>query len=330
MTRKKLVLLQVRPLASLAVTLGVSIGCTPPHAHGPEDVDSTEASDREIKPVPAEPTPVAEDVVERAARPFTGYRAFDQKPLPPEIFFTHLAAADAVCFGEKHDDPLDHYAELELIRALAARRAIRGFELGVGFEMVRTSYQTQLNHYEVAPEPFAKLAGKIDWAREWNYPEPLYAPLFERAGDEGAQLVALGVPRSITRGVAELGLAELDADRKALLPELDLGNAKHRALFDQQMENHPGAADMDLNRFYEAQVVWDESMADKSAQFLAERLPARKLLILAGALHCHKTAIVDRLQRRGAFDVVSVLASVGVPRDDEISRGYDYQFVFTE
>jgi uncharacterized iron-regulated protein len=58
-------------------------------------------------------------------------------------------------------------------------------------------------------------------------------------------------------------------------------------------------------RIYTVQVLWDETMADGGAKWLAAN-PRGRLVILAGNGHCHDSAIVGRLKRRGMADVLSV------------------------
>ena len=59
------------------------------------------------------------------------------------------------------------------------------------------------------------------------------------------------------------------------------------------------------DRLYAAQVIWDETMADTAAEFLASG-DDRRVVILAGNGHCHDTAVVSRIERRGDFEAVSV------------------------
>ncbi|MBA2538513.1 MAG: ChaN family lipoprotein [Deltaproteobacteria bacterium] len=61
------------------------------------------------------------------------------------------------------------------------------------------------------------------------------------------------------------------------------------------------------DRIYTAQVLWDETMADGAAKWLKAN-PNGHLVILAGNGHCHDSAIVNRLKRRGVADVLSVRA----------------------
>jgi uncharacterized iron-regulated protein len=59
------------------------------------------------------------------------------------------------------------------------------------------------------------------------------------------------------------------------------------------------------DRIYTVQVIWDETMADGAARWL-QATPTGRIIILAGTGHCHDSAIVARLKRRGVADTVSV------------------------
>lgn len=288
-----------------------------------------------------EAAPVEKHVDERtvpdAARPFTGYRPVDDKSFERESFLTHLAAADAVCIGETHDDALDHYAELAVLEALVERRPMRGFELGLGLEMVRRQSQAALSSYAERDFEIAEFSQKVNWAEEWGFPIEYYAPTLQTGRDQGATLLALGVKRDLTTKIATVGIEGLSPVEQRELPsDMDFLATEHRALFDALTRDHRHG---DPNRMYAAQVVWDESMADTSASFLAARAPGRKLLILAGKAHCHHLGIPSRVERRGDFRVVSVVPVEGQPvkakplsaqstADDRLLAGYDYQLVF--
>ena len=58
------------------------------------------------------------------------------------------------------------------------------------------------------------------------------------------------------------------------------------------------------DRIYSVQVIWDETMAETAAQWVAQG--DRSMVVLAGNGHCHDSAIVRRIQRRGVTPVVSV------------------------
>ncbi len=325
------------PLAFLGLAhLGLATGCT--RSSGRDSVigitPTYDVPEEEAPPPP--PPSIDRDAVAKAGRGFSGYRVADDRSFARESFLSHLAAADAVCIGERHDQPLDHFAELSLVDALGERRAMRGFELGVGFEMVRARFQGNLTNYLGETSSLEKFRVGSAWAQEWGYPLEYYAPVFDAVRDNRAVGVALGVDRDLSHAIAESGVDGLPPAMSRLLPaELDFENQEHRALFDALTEEHPHG---DPENMYEAQVVWDEAMAERSAGFLGARAPGRKLLIVAGVAHCHRQAIPARLARRGNFRVVSVIPvetqpekprSSGEPTADErLLGGYDYQLVY--
>jgi aminopeptidase N len=59
------------------------------------------------------------------------------------------------------------------------------------------------------------------------------------------------------------------------------------------------------DRIYTVQVIWDETMADTAAKWLKAN-PDGRIVILAGSGHCHDSAIVNRMKRRGIADTVSI------------------------
>jgi len=59
------------------------------------------------------------------------------------------------------------------------------------------------------------------------------------------------------------------------------------------------------DRIYLIQVIWDESMADTAARWLTAN-PTGHVIVLAGNGHCHDSAIIHRLQRRGIADALSL------------------------
>jgi uncharacterized iron-regulated protein len=67
----------------------------------------------------------------------------------------------------------------------------------------------------------------------------------------------------------------------------------------------PAPAMPSADRVYAVQVIWDETMAETGARWLASH-PDGHLILLAGDGHCHDSAIIGRMKRRGVSDAVSV------------------------
>jgi uncharacterized iron-regulated protein len=307
----------------VAVLLGA--GCARPAARAAIGVTSVPPADPAppTEPRSAHVSEPPRDVVARSALPISGLRVSDGAQLDAAELFDELSRFDAVCIGESHDDPHHHYAELASLRELARRSAHRGQHLGVGFEMFQAPFQSALDGYRAGHLDENAFLASSQYEERWGFPFAFYRPLLEVGREQGLTLLALNARRELPRAVARRGLGELPPELTAELPELDLENASHRRNFDRLMQGHPHGSPENL---YAAQVVWDETMAARSVAFLDGGRPARKLLIVAGLAHCAAPAIPDRIERRLAVRVASVLPSVGVPAEAEL---YDYALVMT-
>ncbi|HEY8946465.1 MAG TPA: ChaN family lipoprotein, partial [Polyangiaceae bacterium] len=137
---------------------------------------------------------------------------------------------------------------------------------------------------------------------------------------------ALNAERHVTRQVARSGIEELEPRKALALPSLDLQDREHREDFERRMQGHPGLSPENLERYYQAQVIWDEAMAERSAEWIGRHAPVRRLMIVAGQAHCQRPAIPARMERRGVRRVSTVLlASEDAPVEDV--SGYDYALV---
>jgi len=316
-----------------AFALGAA-GCAPPTPA--RTVGSSEAPvaapGRAAQEPPPAPTPVPDDVVEQAELPFYAVKSADQAALDQHELFDELAANDVVCVAEHHDNPHHHWAQLFVIQELARRAKSSGRELGVGFEMFEAQYQDALTRYATGRLTSDELLDRTQYESRWGYPFQYYQPQIDHAVDQGSALVALNASREQVKSVAQHGFSALSPRELRLLGGYDLEDAEHRAEFDKLMEGHPPMGSPD--KLYGAQVFWDESMAQAASSWLGERFPARQLVILAGAAHCHRSAIPSRIERRLAAKVVAVepLVVSEPPEPPELAKllaGYDYGFVMT-
>jgi hypothetical protein len=93
--------------------------------------------------------------------------------------------------------------------------------------------------------------------------------------------------------------------------DLVLDDPEHQRFFAEAMgafhdDSHAPAAshgaghaaiDWSKQPFYAAQVVWDETMAQSAARWI-EGASNGLVIVLAGAGHCHRSAIPRRFERR--------------------------------
>jgi uncharacterized iron-regulated protein len=220
----------------------------------------------------------------------------DGRGLELDALLDALEPARVVYVGERHDRAADHAAQLAIFRALHARAP----SIALGLEMVQRPRQDALDAYVAHGIEEPALLERVEWRERWGFDFAMYRPLFEYAREHGLRIVGLNAPTELTRAVSRGGLDALEPEQRALLPELDLSNATHRAMFDEAMREHPGLDEARRERFYAAQVIWDETMAETIARTLSGAGAPHRMMVLAGAMHVRPSAIPERASRRGA------------------------------
>jgi uncharacterized iron-regulated protein len=239
--------------------------------------------------------------LDAAALPFHVLGA-DGREVAEADFVTALAGTQAVCLGESHKNPHHHWAQLHLLRALSERATKEGRALALGMEMFQTPFQGVLDDFAEGRIDEPTMLSRTGWAVRWGHDFDLYRPIIVLAVERKHPVLALNAPDEITDKVAEEGLDSLSPDEKASLPPLDLTNERHRAFFKEATEGHGEGLEDRFELFYTAQVIWDETMAETSARWLAGG-EGRQIVILAGTGHCQATGIPLRLERRGVKSI---------------------------
>lgn len=267
--------------------------------------------------------------IEAAGLPYTVLDTKTGHQVETATFWDKLATERAVCVGEEHKNPHHHWVELEVVRHLAKQWP----HFALGLEMFQRPFQGVLDDFAAKRIDETTLRSRSGWEDRWGYDFGFYGPTIAVAVDARAALLALNAAKEVTHKVATKGLEALTPDERAQLPtEIDLADKKHRAWFDALMEDMgggdahtahaarppgdgsgsgsgsaaPATAEMpSADHIYAVQVIWDETMADGAAKWLAANKDGH-VVILAGSGHCHDSGIVSRLKRRGVSDVVSV------------------------
>ena len=189
------------------------------------------------------------------------------KTISAHALVDQLARADVVFIGEQHDDLATHALELRILRELHAQAGAR---LTLAMEMWERDVQPALDDY---------LSGRQDEAaflkvsRPWSNYLTDYRPLVEYAKTHHIPVVASNAPQSI---VSKVGREGLDALQDATPGQVAaLIQAPHDAYWERFRQvmaamggAHGGRAmdDATVARFYQAQVVRDETMAESVVQ----------------------------------------------------------------
>lgn len=201
--------------------------------------------------------------------------------------------------GETHDSLADHNAQLAILQALHRR----GRPLAIALEMIQRPYQAVLDAYIAGEITEMQLLVQTEYAQRWGFSWSLYAPIFRFAKEHRIPLIALNTPTEITRKVARSGLQSLEAQDFQYIPplaEIDLSSTRYRdrlgAIFRTVHEGRSHSANIEF--FYQAQVLWDETMAAAIAQYHQQH-PERLIVVLAGRGHLYfGDGIPQRVQRR--------------------------------
>lgn len=306
---------------ALAGMVGLSIGCGGRQGAG------------QTTPGPRAGAHGKKDVVTAAAMPYRVLRSKGGQEIPEAQFYDELAAADAICVGEVHVNPHHHWAQLQILERLGERSQGEGRGMALGMEMFQQPFQGILDDFVAGRIDEQALLSRSGWEARWGYDFELYRPLVRTAVARGMALLALNLADELRKKVSRHGLEGLSEADREKLPEVDLQNEAHRAWFQGMMDQMGGAHghgegghggddphgphgahgsdDEDgegaarAERIYSIQVLWDETMAEAAAAWLAAET-GRRMIILAGTGHCHDSAIVARMQRRGIGKVVSV------------------------
>jgi uncharacterized iron-regulated protein len=210
-----------------------------------------------------------------------------------------LEAFDVIFVGEVHTHAEHHLIQAQILQSLVTRNP----DLVMGVEFFPRDQQGLLDRYlsgEIEEEAFLET---IQWSKTWGYPYHLYRPLFLTARQEGVPVLALNAPRDIVRKVAREGLAGLDEEERSRVSrEMNLNNQAHRAYVREVFERHAHGNLKEFGFFYEAQTVWDETMAETIAE--AIRKQGKKMIVFLGNGHImDKFGVPDRTQKRipGSF-----------------------------
>lgn len=206
-----------------------------------------------------------------------------------------------IIVGEIHDHVRTHAAQLNVLQT--AKNMDDGRPLIVGFEQFYRAHTPFLQDYVRGDISLSKLLSLTQWNSTWGYPVDLYAPLFQWCRVNNVQMVGLNVPRKFVSFVSEFGLTGLSPELKAFLPpNMDVENSDHFSQFLRLlgMSGHAPSENMrsTVRRWFEAQVTWDEYMAESVRQS-CEKHPDARFVALIGSGHVEeRLGFPNRIEKR--------------------------------
>ncbi len=228
------------------------------------------------------------------------------QPLALGALVTQLATDRVVFVGEIHDRYDHHQNQLEIIKRLHELDP----NLAIGVEYFQQPFQKQVDDYIEGRTSENEFLRATEYYQRWGYDYRLYAPIFRYAREQRIPVRALNVPTALTSTVAKVGIAGLSQQQRAYLPrQIQPADEEYKNRLRDAFEEHLGVKPDAFNHFVEAQLVWDEGMAESGAAYL-EANPGRRMVILAGAGHIeYGSGIPKRLERRTKVSYAIVLNS---------------------
>ncbi len=215
-----------------------------------------------------------------------------KKTLALDQIVDSVAEKPVIFIGERHTNYEDHKVELEVIMNLHKK----GKKIAVGMEMLQRPFQKAIDDYMSGAIDEREFLGKSEYFKRWRFDYNLYREIIEYAKANNIPIVALNIRQEIVDKVAKGGLDALSAEERKEIPkDMDMSDDAYETRLRDIFEMHPRGTQFD--NFYQAQILWDETMAHSAADFLREH-PDSQLVILAGAEHVmYDSGIPQRLQR---------------------------------
>ncbi len=214
-----------------------------------------------------------------------------------------IASKDLIFIGEVHDNPEHHLIQVQILQALMDRFG----PVTIAMEFFPKSQQPTLDRYLQGELTESEFLRAVNWKGGWSFDYHFYRPLMLLARRNALGILAINASRDTVKKVARHGLQSLEIDeRNKLAKDIDLNNEAHRDYLRKVYAQHGHRELKKFNYFYEAQCVWEDTMAQNLAEYLREN--REKLVVFVGNGHIvNKFGIPDRTIRRFPVSMVTIM-----------------------
>jgi uncharacterized iron-regulated protein len=181
------------------------------------------------------------------------------EPLATDTLMAELAQRRVVLLGEQHERMAHHRWQLHTLAGLHAHHP----ESVIGLEMLPRDVQPALDDWSEGRLDEAEFLAASRWDENWRLDPSLYLPILHFARMQRIPLVALNVSPELRRRLVDEGWEAVpEAERHAITPPAPASQA-YRERLAEIHSRHPSPADGEasLERFIDAQLVWDRAMA---------------------------------------------------------------------
>jgi len=230
-----------------------------------------------------------------------------QKLMRIEQAIENILDKPVIYIGERHASYEDHKVQLKVIMSLHEN----GRKFAIGMEMFQRPFQKAIDDYfsgTISEKEFLK---QTQYFKRWQFDYNLYREIIEYAKAKGIPVIALNLWTEIIRKVSAEGLDSLTDIERAELPDsMDMSDEEYRERLMEIFKQHKTLEDRSFENFYQAQILWDETMARSIDEFL-RKTPDYQMVVLAGAGHVmYGSGIPKRAFRLNPREYVIVLPCI--------------------
>ena len=199
-----------------------------------------------------------------------------------------------VYLGEKHDQEGIHQAQLRVIKKLSRKE-----RLAVGMEMFQRPFQGIIDSYLQGKISEKEFLRKTEYFKRWTFNYHFYRPIIEFCKENRIPVIALNLPSEISKKIARKGISSLSQEeRKAIPDKLDFTNELYKRYLKKIYANHNQGEIDNFENFFQAQIAWDETMAQSITNYLKNH-PDHNMVVLVGGGHVeYGYGIPSRVEKR--------------------------------
>jgi uncharacterized iron-regulated protein len=228
----------------------------------------------------------------------------------PEIM-AQVADKKVIYIGETHDRASHHVMELEVIKDLHRR----GKMIAIGMEMFQRPFQKVVDEYIEGRIDEREFLKGTEYFKRWGYDYHLYRPILDFARSEKIPVIALNQRQEMVDKVFENGLDSLsEEERKSVPSRMDFSDEAYKRRLEKIFQEHKDIGKRNFNFFFQAQILWDETMSEAIDEFLKGH-PDGQMVVLAGSGHLeYGSGIPRRTVRRNGYDYAIILNDVDLEK----------------
>ncbi len=246
--------------------------------------------------------------------------------VPFEALVNELSKSQVVYVGETHTSLEDHRIQKKIAEALHAKTP----EIILAMEMFPRESQPVLDRYSKGLLTEEELLKEVEWQKVWGFPYPLYKPILDWALENRVPITGLNASQDVVKSISRGGLAALPPkDRARVADDFNLSDLDHRLYVERQYEQHVKGGIRNVETFYEAQLAWEETMAETLAGILSQGGSDARIVALIGRGHVnYRFGVPQRTARRVDHSYKIVLPMpIDSPESLANARMADYVWV---